>query len=104
MQSSSMNWAKVRLKTATHSPTPRRWGLDGTVPVSERSVAVDKGEGAEPRLFPAFAPAPREQAHRRAYPAGEEEPGSERAGGNDRQLRAQLRREIHPRAQVVDRA
>src|SRR4051794_24214497 len=91
MQSSSMNCFAVRLKTSRHSPKPSFRGLRGVAPARAVSVvAVDKGERAELRLRRPFPAAAREQPHRRADSAGEEETRPERAGGDDRQLRPEL--------------
>src|SRR5437868_3534592 len=109
MQSSSMNCWAVRLRTATHSPTPSRRGLRGTWPVSARprlfSAAVDKAERPEPRLRLALAPAAEREAHRRADAAREDEAEDERPGRRDREVPAQLAADVgglaDPLAQLV---
>src|SRR5712691_2554293 len=109
MQSSAMNSLKVRLKTSSHSRALSRRGLGGTVPVSgRRSATVDNGEAAHLGLRLAFAAAAGEQAHRRADPAGYDEPRPERAGGDHGQPRAELARDVghlaDARTELVDGA
>src|SRR5688500_2349256 len=103
MQSSAMNCFPVRLKASIHSATVRWCGPAGARPTCERSlVAVDKGEAAEARLLAALAPTAREQAHRCADPAGEEEAGAEGSGSEHRQLGAHVRGLADLAAQVLD--
>src|SRR2546423_11732324 len=87
MQSSARNCLPARLKTASHSPAGNRSGPEGGRP----SVAVDNGEPAEASLRPALAATPGEQAHRGADTSRNDEARSQRAGCEDRQLRAQVR-------------
>src|ERR671939_1671578 len=92
--SSAMNRLNVRLNVSTHSPKPSRAGELGTAPVRGSVVAVDKREAAEPRLARSFAAAACEQPHRRTDSAAEEEPCPERTGRHERQLRAELARDV----------
>src|SRR5262245_53845254 len=79
MQSSDRNSLPLCLKTASQSRALRR----------SASVAVDKGEPPEAGLRRPLAPPP-DHPHRRPDPARGHNPGSERACGDDGQLRAQL--------------
>jgi hypothetical protein len=93
------------LNTASHSAGRSRSGPEGARPaLVAASVAVAKGEAAEPGLRLAF-PAASEQAHRRADAAGEDETGAESTRRDDRQLRAELGADVgRLRAERVDRA
>src|SRR5919201_5127373 len=111
MQSSAMNWPNARLRTSTHSRRLSRRGLAGTRPVIVERVcgsdAVDNGEGPHARLRRALPAPAHEQPHRRPDPAGKHEPGSERAGRDERQLAAQLAGDVRhladASAQLIDR-
>src|SRR4051794_27261545 len=95
MQSSEMNSVNARLKTSIHSPAVSRSGPAGVWPTSERlSAAADDGEAANARLLVAFAAPAEEQACCRPDAAGEEEARPDRARRRDRQVRAQLRRDV----------
>src|SRR5688572_20050718 len=94
MQSSARNCFAARLSEASHSRGLRRCGPDGTCPTSASlagSAAVDKLEAARLHLRVTLAPTPGEEAHRRAEPAGEHEPGCRTSGGERGKLRAELR-------------
>ena len=90
MASSARNDLKARLKASTHSRAESRQGLAGR-------------DRCRPRAPPnsAFAALAGEEAHRRADPAREEEAGAERAGGDDRQPRAQLAGDVRGLAEAV---
>src|SRR4051812_12683317 len=107
MQSSARNCFAARLSEAIHSPKPSLAGLDGARPTL--ASAPEEREAANARSFLGcmLAAAPREVAHRRPDPAREDETDRESAGDRDRQVRAQLRRQIGRLAdlatQLIDR-
>src|SRR5688500_6718568 len=106
MQSSDRNCFAARLSAASQSRAFRRCGPDGTFPTSAwpaESAAVDKPEATCLCLRLSFAPTPREEAHRRAEPACEHEPRRRPAGGERRELRAELRGHVCCLAELVDR-
>src|SRR6187401_2848358 len=105
MQSSARNCFAALLIAASHSRALRRCGPDGTCPTSASlagSAAVDKLEAARLHLRLPFAPTAGEQAHRRAEPAGEHEPGRGAPGGDRRKLRTQLRGHVGSLTELVD--
>src|SRR6266540_3071967 len=103
-QSSAMNCFAVRLKTSSHSRAESLCGPGGTCPTSgPASAAVDKREASGLRLRLALAAAAREQSHRRADPAGEEEAGTRRAGCEHGELGAHHRAHVRGGTQLVDR-
>src|SRR5439155_5621046 len=86
-------------RAASHSrETGRSPGQPGLLPLL---VAVHEGEAAEARLFVALAAAPHDQAHRRADTAGGDEAESERAGRDDRKVRAELAADVGRLAEIV---
>src|SRR3954463_6129114 len=102
MASSAKKALKLRLMTAIQSERLRRSGLPGACPTRERrSVAVDKAEAAESGLLLALSTPSEDQACRRTHTARQEEPGPQRAGGHDRQLRAHLARDVRRLAEAL---
>src|SRR4051812_4435737 len=88
--------------SATEDAAARRPArLRGTATVSSIPlVAVDDREAPDASTLPSPGAGPEQQPHRRADAAGEHEPTAGGRGGDDRQLRAELRPDVRRGAEV----
>src|SRR5580765_5805805 len=105
MQSSFMNLEKARLKDAIHSDRLSFSGDSGAGPVrASRSVAVDNTKATELGLGLAFASAPEDQPRGRPDSSRQEKAHSESADRDDRQIGAELPRDVGRLADLITQA
>ena len=95
MQSSFMNLEKARLKEAIHSDRFSFAGDFGAWPArASGSVALDNAKATELGHGLAFASAPEDQPRGRADSSSQEKSHSESAERDDRQIGAELPRDV----------
>jgi hypothetical protein len=104
MQSTFMNFEKARLKEAIHSDRLSFTGDSGAWPARASSVAVDNAKATELGLGLAFASAPEDQPRGRADSSRQQKSHSESAGRDDRQIGAELPRDVGRLADLLTEA